>query len=55
MFFYYDHFFSFVEDLDYYLGQELRIAEHPLYTGIDKDYPICELGEDKKRIELHFS
>jgi len=54
MFFYNDHFFAFLEDLDYYLGQELRLAEHPLYTGIEKDYPICELGEGKKRIELHF-
>ena len=54
MFFYYDHFFTFCENLDYYFKEKLRLAEKPLYKSIDKDYPICELGEGEKRIELHF-
>lgn len=54
LFFYKDHFFTFCEDLDYYLNEELRLTEHPLYTEIDKEYPICEIGEKERRIELHF-
>lgn len=54
MFFYNDHFFTFCEDLDYYLSQDLQLAENPLYTDIPKKYPICELGAGGRRLELHF-
>lgn len=60
MFFYKDHFFTFLEHLDQYLEDELVIHENPEHTP-ETDYPVCSLGGKKingcevlPKIELHF-
>ncbi len=49
LFFYSDHFFKFVENLDHYLSQELVPCHNPIYTP-RINYPVCNLGD----LELHF-
>lgn len=49
LFFYYDHFLKFCENLDYYLEQELKICENPLHKPAI-EYPVCNLGD----LEIHF-
>ena len=49
MFFYHYDFFRFVENLDYYLGLELKENLNPKYIP-EFYYPVASLGE----LELHF-
>ncbi len=53
LYFIYDHFLRFLEDLDYYLRQELVEASTPAFVEPNNS-PICNLGEGDKKIELHF-
>lgn len=45
-------FFIFLEDLKYYLEQPLELLKMQNQGGAV--YPVCTLGEDKKKIILHF-
>lgn len=54
MFFYNDHFIRFCEDLDYYLSCELYPCANPNHKPTDIEYPIMNLGEGEKMLELHF-
>lgn len=49
MFFYHYDFFTFIENLDYYLGLELKENLTPKYIP-EINYPIASLGD----LELHF-
>lgn len=51
LFFYGHDFFSFLENLDYYLDKDLEICNSPKYRNEgDLVYPIMNLGD----LELHF-
>lgn len=56
LFFYKDHFFTFLEHLDEYLAEEIRECEQPLHKP-EIPYPVCNLGGSKSLpvIELHFN
>jgi len=55
LFFYKDHFFTFLEHLDEYLAEEIRECKNPTHKP-ETDYPICNLGGENSLplIELHF-
>ncbi len=55
MFFYHDHYLTFLEHLDDYLASELKICVSPLHKT-DLKYPIFNLGgaNGLPLIELHF-
>lgn len=55
LFFYKDHFFTFLEHLEEYLASELQICRNPHSTS-EIGYPIFNLGDGKKLplIEIHF-
>lgn len=54
MYFFHDHFIRFCEDLEYYLGQELKPCANPNHKPTDIEYPIMNIGEGDKKLELHF-
>lgn len=43
LFFYKDHFFTFLEHLDEYLAEEIRECKFPQYKP-EIQYPVCNLG-----------
>lgn len=55
LFFYKDHYFTFLEHLNDYLEDELVECKKPLHKP-DFDYPVCNIGGSKSLplIELHF-
>lgn len=55
LFFYKDHFFTFLEHLSEYLNCELRVCHDPEHKP-ETEYPIFNLGGDRglPLIELHF-
>lgn len=55
LFFYHDHYFTFLEHLDDYLACELKMCGSPLHKT-ELDYPIFNLGGTQRLplIELHF-
>lgn len=53
MFFYNDHFFIFLEHLEEYLSEEIRLCNHPCYTP-EFDYPVCNLGGDSSSYRTAF-
>ena len=55
LFFYKDHFFTFLEHLDEYLAEEIRECKSPQHIP-EINYPVCNLGSgDLPVIELHFN
>lgn len=55
LFFYKDHFFTFLEHLEEYLDSELKICNNPQHTP-EIEYPVFNLGDGERLplIELHF-
>ncbi|WP_370864294.1 DUF1919 domain-containing protein [uncultured Muribaculum sp.] len=43
LFFYKDHFFTFLEHLDEYLAEEIRECKSPQHIP-EINYPVCNLG-----------
>ncbi len=56
LFFYKDHFFTFLEHLDEYLAEEIRECKFPAHKP-ETNYPVCNLGGGNGLpiIELHFN
>lgn len=56
LFFYKDHFFTFLEHLDEYLAEEIRECMSPQHKP-EIPYPVCNLGGKNSLpiIELHFN
>lgn len=55
LFFYNDHYFTFLEHLDEYLASDLKICDSPQHTP-ETEYPVFNLGGEGNLplIELHF-
>lgn len=56
LFFYKDHFFTFLEHFDQYIAEEIRECLQPLHIP-ETNYPVLNLGghDNLPLIELHFN